>query len=56
MLKIGCSNIGEAYRRREYPKHFKSKLTDSDSENTETFVWSDFSMACKYISKEKYDY
>ena len=31
-----CANIGEAYRKRIYPKHFISKLSDSDSENTET--------------------
>ncbi len=50
-----CGNIGEAYRKRKYPKHFASKLTDADSENTETQVWADFSLTCKYISKEKYD-
>ena len=50
-----CSCIGEAYRKRRYPKHFISKLTDADSENSETGVWSDFSIACKYISKEKYN-
>ena len=43
-----CSNIGEAYRKRQkYPKHFVSKLSDADSENNETAVWSDFSIACK---------
>ncbi len=31
-----CANIAEAYRKRPYPKHFKSKLTDSDAENSET--------------------
>jgi four helix bundle protein len=30
------ANIAESYRKREYPKHFKSKLTDSDAENSET--------------------
>jgi len=28
-------NIAEAYRKRVYPKHFISKLTDSDAENSE---------------------
>ncbi|MFK7933071.1 MAG: four helix bundle protein [Saprospiraceae bacterium] len=51
-----CSCIGEGYGKRRYPKHFISKLTDSDSENTETSVWADFAMSCKYISREKYDY
>ncbi len=50
-----CSNIGEAYRKRQYPKHYSSKLSDSDSENTETQVWLDFSLACEYITKDEYD-
>ena len=49
-----CANIGEAYRKRIYTKHFVSKLSDSDAENTETQVWLDFSLSCKYIKKEKY--
>ena len=49
------ANIGEAYRKRKYPKHFFSKLSDSDAENTETQVWLDFSLSCKYIKKEKYN-
>ena len=31
-----CANISESYRKRRYPKHFISKLTDSDGENSET--------------------
>jgi four helix bundle protein len=31
-----CANISEAYRKKRYPKHFISKLTDSDGENSET--------------------
>lgn len=50
-----CSNIGEAYRKRRYPKHFISKLTDSDSENTETQIWFDFAFACKYINQIQYN-
>lgn len=49
-----CSNTGEAYRKRLYPKNFVSKLTDSDAENTETQIWLDFSFACKYISENTY--
>ncbi len=45
-----CANIAEAYRKRSYPKHFINKLSDSDSENSETQVWLDFSEACKYIT------
>src|SRR5215469_13276568 len=45
----------EAYRKRKYPNHFVSKLTDVDMENSETQGWLEFSLACNYISKEVYD-
>ena len=47
-----CANIAEAYRKRKYEKHFVSKLTDSDAENSETQVWLQFSKDCGYISEE----
>lgn len=50
-----CANVGEGYRKRKYEAHFVSKTTDADMENTETQVWLDFALACKYISKEIYD-
>ncbi len=46
------ANIAESYRKRKYPKHFYSKLTDSDAENSETQTWLEFSYECKYISEE----
>jgi four helix bundle protein len=46
--------IAEAYRKRIYPKHFYSKLTDSDGENSETQVWLEFAFSCKYISNDVY--
>jgi len=49
-----CANISEAYRKRMYPKHFISKLTDADGENSETMTWLDFALACCYISKEDF--
>jgi len=45
-----CANIAEAWRRRKYPKNFVSKLTDSDTEATETIVWLDFALHFKYIT------
>lgn len=48
-----CSNIAESYRKRRYPKHYVSKLSDADTENTETVCWLDFACACKYISNER---
>ncbi|RAJ10069.1 four helix bundle protein [Arenibacter echinorum] len=47
-----CANIGEAYRKRRYEKHFISKLTDADSENSETQVWLEFAESCQYISAD----
>ena len=47
--------IAEAYRKREYPKYFHSKLTDADSENSETQGWLEYALACKYISQEIHD-
>jgi four helix bundle protein len=46
------ANIAEAYRKREYPKHFHSKLTDSDAENSETQVWFEFAFKCNYIDEK----
>ncbi len=48
------ANIAEAYRKRIYPKHFTSKLTDADGENSETNTWLDFALACNYLDKEKH--
>ncbi|WP_194851348.1 four helix bundle protein [Nonlabens antarcticus] len=50
-----CANIAEAYRKRRYPKHFISKLTDADGENSETAVWIRFALDCNYIKKEHFD-
>lgn len=47
-------NIAESYRKRRYPKHFISKLTDADGENSETSTWLDYALACNYINKEDY--
>ena len=49
-----CRAIGEGYRKRQYPKHFSSKISDADMENTETQVSLDFAETCKYISHELY--
>jgi four helix bundle protein len=56
-------NVAEAFRKRRYPKHFISKLSDSEGESAETQVWLDYALACKYIDKkiheplyDKYDH
>ena len=45
-------NIAEAFRKRRYPKHFISKLSDSEGEAAETQVWLDYALACKYIDQQ----
>ncbi len=45
----------EAYRKRKYPNHFISKLTDVDMENSETQGWLAFSRECSYINDEVYN-
>jgi len=47
-----CANIAEAWRKRRYPNHFVSKLSDALAEATETIVWLDFSFHFGYLSKE----
>lgn len=49
-----CSNIAEAYRKRKYKAYFISKSSDADMENSETQVWLDFSLSCKYIKLNSY--
>jgi four helix bundle protein len=48
------ASIAEAYKKRRYPNHFVSKLSDADMENGETQAWLDASLACNYITQEKY--
>jgi four helix bundle protein len=50
-----CTNLAEAYRKKKYPAHFISKLTDSGMENSETGVWLGFALTCKHIAVEKHN-
>jgi four helix bundle protein len=47
--------IAESWAKRRYIKSFVSKLTDSLAEEYETEDWLDYSVDCKYISKEMHD-
>lgn len=47
--------IVEAYRKRRYPAHFVSKLSDSDMENSETKGWLQFAFACRYLDEKHYN-
>lgn len=51
--RVVSAAISESYGKRKYPKHFVSKLTDSDSENLETQSWIEFAEACDYINKKE---
>lgn len=50
-----CSNIGEAWRKRRYPAHFQSKLSDSEGEAEEKRVWIDLALRCGYVSQTEAD-
>jgi len=49
-----CANIAEGYRKRIYPRHFVSKLSDSDGECAETMVFLDFAKDCGYLDQVKF--
>lgn len=51
-----AANIAEGFRKRRYPNHFVSKLTDCDAEATETQVWIDFAFDCGYLSLENHEH
>src|SRR5512139_588898 len=40
--RSASANIAEAWRKRRYPAHFTSKLSDADSETAETQAWLDY--------------
>ena len=50
-----CSNIAEAWQKRQYIAVFKNKITDAMQEASETQCWLDFSLACQYIGKELFE-
>lgn len=50
-----CANIAEAWRKRRYPAHFVSKLSDAEGEAEETRVWVEIAQRCQYLSKTDAD-
>jgi len=50
-----CEQIAEAWRKRRYLAHFKSKLTDADSEAAETQSWLEFAFRCGYLVKPGFE-
>ncbi len=49
------ANIREAWAKRDYVAHFRSKLTDSAGEASETCHWLKTALACHYISQQDHD-
>lgn len=48
------ANLAEAYGKRNYPKHFRSKITDCQAENFETQTWLTMALECEYIISEDF--
>ncbi|HJS24559.1 MAG TPA: four helix bundle protein [Pyrinomonadaceae bacterium] len=48
-----CTNIGEAWRKRRYPAHFVSKMSDSEGEAEETRVWIEIAERCNYLTSSE---
>src|SRR5487761_670421 len=48
-----CANLGEAWRKRRYEAAFISKLSDSESEATETQIWLEFAVKCGYMDRDQ---
>ena len=46
--------MAEAWRKRRYPTHFVSKLSDADAESAETIVWLDFCQDFGYITETEH--
>lgn len=49
-----CGNLAEAYRKRDYLKHFLLKITDCLGENSETLVWLNFARHHHYLTETEY--
>ena len=49
------AQIAEAWAKRLYPKHFVSKLTDSDGEQLETQHWLIEAFDCGYIKSADFE-
>jgi four helix bundle protein len=47
------AQIAGAWAKRQYKKHFVSKLTDADGEQQETQHWIDSAHDCKYITDQQ---
>ena len=46
-----CANIAEAWRKRRYKAAFIAKLSDAESEASETQVWIELARRCVYLNR-----
>ena len=49
-----CANVAEAWRKRRYKAALIAKLSDAETEATETQVWCEIAYLCKYIDKKTF--
>ncbi len=49
-----CVNIVEAYRKKIYLNHFRSKISDADAECSETIIWLRMAKDFNYIAEPLY--
>lgn len=47
------AQIAESWAKRLYPRHFVSKLSDADGEQTETQHWLTIAFDCGYLTAEQ---
>jgi four helix bundle protein len=47
-----CVNIVESYRKKIYPNHFRSKISDADAECSETIIWLRMARDFEYINED----
>ena len=50
-----CVNIVEAYRKKIYPKNFRSKISDADGECSETIIWLRMAKDFNYLDELSYE-
>ena len=48
------AQIAEAWGKRQYERHFTSKLTDADAEQLESQHWADVAFDCGYWTQEQH--
>ena len=53
-VRSAYANIAEDWRKRRYKPAFISKLSDAETEATETQVWCEVAYFCHYINEKTF--